>query len=64
MTADDNLSYFSTRTTAEIFELSVQTIRDWCEEGRFPHAFKLGRSWRIPRSDIEIIANSKHGDPK
>lgn len=29
------------------------TVSKWCNEGMFPHAYKAGRVWRIPRMDVE-----------
>jgi helix-turn-helix protein len=30
------------------------TVRGWCEQGRFPGAYKLhGREWRIPPAALE-----------
>lgn len=34
---------------------SVSTLRDWCTKGRFPHAYKLGRTWMVPRCCIDEI---------
>jgi excisionase family DNA binding protein len=42
------------REVAEYFKLSPTTIWRWCSEGRLP-AFKVGRSWRIHRSEVEKI---------
>ncbi len=42
------------REVAEYFKLSPTTIWRWCNEGRLP-AFKVGRSWRIHRSEVEKI---------
>ena len=46
---------------AEIFKVQRETVRDWIAEGKFPNAIKLGRAWRIPRSDVVTLATEKHG---
>lgn len=38
---------------AKKLKVSVNTISRWCNEGRFPHAYKAGRPWRVPRADVE-----------
>jgi len=42
------------REVAEYFKLSRTTIWRWCNEGKL-QAFKVGRGWRIHRSEIEKI---------
>lgn len=42
------------KEVANYFKLSRTTIWRWCNEGKLP-AFKLGRNWRIHRSEIEKI---------
>lgn len=39
---------------ADYLKLSRTTIWRWCNEGKLP-AFKIGRSWRIHRSELEEI---------
>lgn len=29
------------------------TVTRWCSKGYFPNAFRVGSSWRIPRTDVE-----------
>lgn len=38
---------------ANKLKVSVNTVGRWCAEGRFPHAYKAGRPWRVPRTDVE-----------
>jgi excisionase family DNA binding protein len=42
------------------------TVRLWCEEGRFPGAYKLnGREWRIPAAALEAwVARARSGQGK
>ncbi len=42
------------REVAEYLKLSRTTIWRWCNEGKL-RAFKVGRGWRIHRSEIEKI---------
>ena len=42
------------REVAEYLKLSRTTIWRWCHEGKL-QAFKVGRGWRIHRSEIEKI---------
>ena len=42
------------REVAEYLKLSRTTIWRWCLEGKLK-AFKVGRGWRIHRSEIEKI---------
>ena len=37
------------------------TIRGWCEAGRFPGAYKLGREWRIPAAGIAAFEAGLRG---
>lgn len=36
-------------------EVSAETIRRLCREGRFPRAVKVGRSWAIPSEDAMVF---------
>lgn len=42
------------KEVAEHLKLSRTTVWRWCQDGRIS-AFKLGRNWRIRRSDVERI---------
>jgi excisionase family DNA binding protein len=42
------------REVAEYLKLSRTTIWRWVKEGKL-QAFKLGRSWRVRRSELERI---------
>lgn len=45
---------------AEYLKLSRTTIWRWCSEGKL-QAFKVGRGWRIHRSEIEKIVGRNLG---
>jgi predicted DNA-binding transcriptional regulator AlpA len=37
---------------AEIAEVRPRTVWKWLQGNRFPHAYRLGKSWRIPQQDV------------
>lgn len=37
---------------ADYLRVSETTVWRWCSSGRLP-AFRIGRSWRVRRSDLE-----------
>ncbi len=41
---------------AQYLKLSRPTVWRWCQEGKLS-AFKVGRGWRIHRSEMEKIVN-------
>jgi len=50
------------REVAEYLKLSRTTIWRWCNEGKL-HAFKVGRGWRVHRSEIERITGRNFQNP-
>jgi excisionase family DNA binding protein len=50
------------REVAEYLKLSRTTIWRWCNEGKL-QAFKVGRGWRIHRSEIEKITGRNTQNP-
>ena len=48
------------REVAEYLKLSRTTIWRWCHAGKL-QAFKVGRSWRIHRSEVEKIVGQNLG---
>lgn len=38
---------------AKILKVNSNTIARWINNGHFPNAFRAGKSWRIPRIDVE-----------
>jgi len=46
------------REVAEYFKLSRTTVWRWCNDGKLP-AFKVGRGWRIHRSEVEKITGQR-----
>ncbi len=48
---------------ADYLRLSRATIWRWCNEGKV-QAFKVGRGWRIHRSEVERIVTQNPGSMK
>lgn len=46
---------------AEYLKVSRTTVWRWCNEGKLP-AFKVGRIWRIRRSEFERIVGQQFGE--
>jgi len=44
---------------AEYLRLSRATIWRWCNEGKL-QAFKVGRGWRIHRSEVQRLVGQNH----
>jgi excisionase family DNA binding protein len=51
------------REVAKYLKLSRTTVWRWCNEGKL-HAFKVGRGWRIHRSEVEEIVGQSLGAMK
>jgi len=49
---EKKLEYVSSRSVAQDLDLKVRTVQDWCKRKKFK-AYKLGREWRILKSDFE-----------
>ncbi len=41
------------------FSVTRQTIINWIEEGRFPNAQKVSRSWAVPASDVRLVRDEE-----
>ncbi|NNJ09777.1 helix-turn-helix domain-containing protein [Chloroflexales bacterium ZM16-3] len=39
---------------AQYLRVSETTIWRWCSSGKLP-AFRIGRSWRVRQSDLEVL---------
>lgn len=52
-----NAEYLTVKETAELFRVCGKTVRRWIEAGTLP-ATRLGRGWRIARSDLKAFAAS------
>jgi len=45
--------FLTPQEVSDLLRVSVYTIRRWIKEGTLP-AFKVGRSWRIRESDLNL----------
>jgi excisionase family DNA binding protein len=48
----------TTQEVARYLKVSRTTVWRWCNEGKLP-AFKLGRGWRVRRSELECLMGQK-----
>ncbi len=49
------LESYTSSEAAKILDVSDQTIRRWCERGKYPNAYQTeGGHWRIPRTYFRI----------
>lgn len=60
MTRPYRKSLMTVKEVAAVFEVKELTIRQWCRDGKILAA-KPGKSWRIPRSEVERLAQAKYG---
>ncbi|GAA0293155.1 excisionase family DNA binding protein [Gracilibacillus halotolerans] len=52
---EENEEFLTSTEAAEIIGVSDQTIRRWCEKGKYPDAFQTeGGHWRIPKKYLKI----------
>jgi excisionase family DNA binding protein len=60
----DKENYVTPSEAAQIGGVSDQTIRRWCEKGKFPEAFKTdGGHWRIPKKYFKMsLQQSQRAD--
>ena len=49
----------SAKELAALFSVDRMTISRMCRRGVFPHAFKAGNSWRIPKADVEAYLQAQ-----
>ena len=48
---------------AKFFGVSDKTVWEWCKAGKLP-AFKIGKEWRVRKSDLQKMINQKVKSPK
>lgn len=57
--------YVTTKEAAVIGGVTDQTIRRWCEKGKFPEAFQTdGGHWRIPQKYLKASSNQAESAEK
>lgn len=49
-----SLEYVSTETAAAELDLDLRTIQKWCKIKKIK-AYKLGKEWRIPKSEWDTF---------
>ncbi|WP_425044765.1 helix-turn-helix domain-containing protein [Primorskyibacter sp. S87] len=54
----DKAEYLSVRQISELFGYHTKTVRRWIASGDLP-ATKIGRDWRVARSDLKTLAASR-----
>ena len=50
--------YVSPEEAGVYFDVSAETMRRLCREGKIPGARKIGGQWRIPRSFLSTDATT------
>ena len=53
-----NAEYLTVKEVAALFRISTKTVRRWIEAGNLP-ATRLGRDWRIARTDLKALAAAR-----
>jgi excisionase family DNA binding protein len=51
--ADIGNKPMTTGQAAEYIGVSLQAIRDWIEDGKFPTAYKIGDRWALAPDEVE-----------
>lgn len=53
--APEQAEVYTSSEAAEIIGVSDQTIRRWCEKGKYPNAYQTdGGHWRIPKRHFKV----------
>lgn len=55
-------SYYSPEEVATYFDVSVETIRRMCREGKIPGLKQIGRQYRIPAKFLEETSSIQEPD--
>lgn len=53
-----NATYLSVKEVANLFRVCPKTVRRWIKSGRLS-ATRLGRDWRIARTDLKSLAATR-----
>jgi excisionase family DNA binding protein len=55
------INYYTVQEVADLLNLSNLTIRRHIQAGKIPGFYKIGRKWRLDKTDYEIfITNAKN----
>ena len=55
--------WMNSGSAAGVLDVSAKTVRKWCNEGRFPSAYKTSGDegeWRIPTHEVYINAGGSN----
>lgn len=58
------MKLLTTKDIAEQYGVETITAIKWCEHNLFPNAYKHGRDWAVPESDLLKFKKPKAGYPK
>jgi excisionase family DNA binding protein len=54
--------YFITSEVAELFAVSVKTVRRWAKKGKLPVVVTLGGHYRFPKDEVKnILSQHRRG---
>ncbi|SDM08773.1 helix-turn-helix domain-containing protein [Aliiruegeria lutimaris] len=53
-----NAKYLTVKEVAALFRICPKTVRRWIAGGELP-ATRLGRDWRIARTDLKALAAAR-----
>ena len=56
------MKYLSVKETAEKWNISERSVRNYCAEGRIPDAFLTGKTWNIPEAAQKPTRLNRHSD--
>src|SRR5262249_2168908 len=60
----NEMKILSAAEVAERLGVSHSAVRQWCNQGRFPSATRIGREWAILDTDLPGFQKPKRGRPK
>jgi len=55
---DESAKYYSTPAVADLFDVTVGTVRDWIRNGELL-AVKFGRRWKVSETELHRFANER-----
>ena len=56
------MKYLSVKETAEKWNISERSVRNYCAEGRIPDVFLTGKTWNIPEAAQKPTRLNRHSD--
>ena len=55
------MKYLSVKDTAQKWNISERSVRNYCAAGRIPDAFLTGKTWNIPQTAEKPQRSNKKG---